>query len=157
VKRGSETTTDGSRQGGTRDENYMCDGEPKPKAQDSGMRGPSGVYTGRKQKRRKERPGTVRRRGKEWLSERYSYARTNESGAARHDAECTISNSALASGAGLRRIPGAGSYENYLTSSWEWRYAATVRCGETSERTDSASTVESEPSEGVGENRNNWK
>jgi hypothetical protein len=77
-----------------------------------------GAYKGKT----KGKQGTVRMRGKKWSSEgksmvmeRYSYARTNESDAARHNAECAISNFALASGAGLSRVPGAGNNDEGCT------------------------------------------
>jgi hypothetical protein len=53
--------------GGTRDENYMCDDEPKAKAQDPEKHGPTGVHTGinkRSERRDKERSGGGEMSGK---------------------------------------------------------------------------------------------
>jgi hypothetical protein len=72
------------------------------------------------------------------------------------------SNSALASGAGLRRVPGAGANGEGRTVSAMQRYAASSRGAvrgdgtETGERAEGTSTVASELSEGA-EERNNWK
>ena len=93
--------------------------------------------------------------------ERCYETRTNESETVCHDAEGAICKFTLGEGCteSCRQWRGSYSkhYENYHALLRDRGHKATVRCPETGESAEGASTVASKPSGEAEDHGNNWK